>query len=120
MIKAKDPKELLAKEKLTLEETAYFSRKDTVVSGVPPQVLRVARGLARKGKWYEEPVLAGEAYYLIRLSELKPADPEKFASEKERLKTQLTNRKRQEAFSAWYRSLRAKAEVKLYRELPEL
>ena len=114
-----NPEKVLKEKGLTFKETPFFTRKETVVSGVPAGVLRAARGLALKGKWYEEPVLAGEAYYLVRLVEIKPPDEKEFAQEKDKLRARLTSQKRQEAFSAWYERLRSKAEVKLYQQLPK-
>ncbi|HHI97152.1 MAG TPA: hypothetical protein ENJ96_04805 [Thermodesulfatator atlanticus] len=116
---SKDPQKILQKEGLSLAQTPYFARVEGENAGLPPEVLRVVRGFARQGQWYEEPILAGEAYYLIKLLEIKPPKEEEFVRQKETLKEELTARKRQEAFSAWYRHLRANAEVKLYRELPK-
>ncbi len=111
---------VLDREGLSVKESTYFTRKDSFLAGVPAEVLRVARGLGRKGEWAEEPVLAGESYYLVRLVELKPPDLKEFDKEKKAYLARLTAQKRQEVFSSWYRNLREKAEVKLFQELPKI
>ncbi len=117
---ASNPVEVLKKAGLKFEESGYFARKEVSVSGIPPAVLRVVKGLGRKGEWAEEAILAGDFYYLVRVADLKPADLALFAKEKETYLKRLTAEKRREAFSAWYRHLREKAQVKLFQELPNL
>jgi len=115
-----DPQKVVKEKGLPWEETKYFARKETFVAGVPPQVLRAAKGLGRKGEWVEEPVLAEESYYLVMLADLKPADPQEFEKEKRVYQERLTAQKRREAFVSWYRNLREKAKVKLFQELPKI
>jgi len=115
-----DPQKVVKEKGLPWEETKYFTRKETFVAGVPPQVLRAAKGLGRKGEWVEEPVLAEESYYLVMLADLKPADPQEFEKEKRVYQERLTAQKRREAFVSWYRNLREKAKVKLFQELPKI
>ncbi len=117
---ASDPDKMLEKLGLKVQESDFFARKTNSLAGVPAAVLRVVKGLGRKGEWAGEPVLAGEAYYLVRVSDLKTADLKEFEKEKEAYLKRLTASKRQEAFSSWYKTLREKAKVKLFQELPNL
>ncbi len=115
-----DPGILLQERGLKLEKTEPVARKDLLSSGLPSPVAQAARGLAEVGKWFSEPVFAGNAYYLLQLEALTPADLKGLAKEEKKLAEELTLIKRQEAFNSWYRRLREKAEVKLYQELPKL
>ncbi|WP_457756127.1 SurA N-terminal domain-containing protein [Thermodesulfatator indicus] len=105
---------------LTFKESEFFTREDTEILGVPPQVLREAKTLANPGQWLDTPVLTGDAIYLVKLLEIKPADMTKFEEEKKLLQDLLTRQKREEAFNDWYKNLREKAEIKLYHELPKI
>ncbi|NPB09440.1 MAG: hypothetical protein GXO17_03720 [Thermodesulfobacteria bacterium] len=116
---AQDPESVLKEKGLKLEKTEPVARKDLFKTGLPLPVAQAARGLAVPGEWYGEPVFAGEAYYLLRLVAVTPADPKGFEAEKKKLAEELTLAKRQEAFNSWYRHLREKAEIKLYQELPK-
>ncbi len=115
-----DPESVLKEKGLKLKKTEPVARKNLFQSGLPLPVAQAARGLGKEGEWFGEPIWAQEAYFLLRLVAVKPADPQGLAKEKERLFEELTLTKRQEAFSAWYRHLREKAEIKLLHELPKL
>jgi len=111
--------ELLQEQGLEVEEKESV-RKNLSRSGLPPSVVKAVRGMGRAGQWYDEPILAGETYYLVYLAKLTPPDLTGWEKEKKALLRQLTMQKRQEAYASWYEALRQKAEIKLYRKLPEL
>jgi parvulin-like peptidyl-prolyl isomerase len=54
--------------------------------------------------------------YAIRVEERTPPDETRYASEREQLKDQLLNQKRQDAVSAWLESLRGRAKIEDFRE----
>jgi len=116
---AKDEALVLKEAGLELKETDFFKRKEALgKSGLPPEVARASVTLASKGKWLEQPVSTAEAFYLLKLTDLKPADLKEFDKEKEALKERLTQEKRQRAFSTWYKHLRETAEIRLYHKIP--
>jgi len=116
---AKDEALVLKEAGLELKETDFFKRKEALgKSGLPPEVARASVTLASKGKWPEQPVSTAEAFYLLKLTDLKPADLKEFDKEKEALKERLTQEKRQRAFSTWYKHLRETAEIRLYHKIP--
>ncbi len=118
---ASDQEKILKEAGLTRQEKGPFPRKELVDRlGLPTPVAQACQGLGRIGEWIDHPVLAEDAYYLVQLVDLKPADLKQFAQEEKALKARLTREKRDQAFWAWYKRLREKAEIKLYRELPKL
>ena len=117
--KNKDWKALLEQKGLELQSKEIL-RKDLLRSGLPQPVAEALRGMGRAGQWYEEPIFANGVYYLVYLARLSPPDLKGLDKEKKGLLRQLTLQKRQEAFASWYEALRQKAEVKLYRKLPQI
>jgi peptidyl-prolyl cis-trans isomerase D len=62
------------------------------------------------------PIETERSIYALRVEERMPPDESLYVSEREQLKEQLLNQKRQEAVSAWLESLREKAKIEDFRE----
>ncbi len=114
--KAKGSAKVWRKEGLKLVEKVS-RRKDLATGHLPEAVARAVAGVASPGI-LKEPACGPRACYLVWVKKVQPADFSDWEKEKEVLTHLLTQEKRQALFEAWYRELRKKAEIKLYKELP--
>lgn len=114
--KVKDPKSFFEKRGFQIFQRES-RRKELLTSHLPEVIARAVAARAAPGI-VPEPVCGSQACYIVWLESLKPADFSDWEKEKEILSHILTQEKREAYFQAWYRNLREKAEIKLYKELP--
>ncbi|MBU1169217.1 MAG: SurA N-terminal domain-containing protein [Proteobacteria bacterium] len=95
-----------------LKETAVFTRdsKGTEL-GFDDNVIKESFGLSLEKNMSEKPVKGRNGYYVIRLKEKKEPDAALFDKEKERIQSELTEKKQSQAYSRWLNQLKAKSTI---------
>lgn len=110
--------EAAVQRKLTLHETGFFKRTDSIPElGYEPQLTQSAFRLTVSKPLHEAPLKAKEAWHVIRLKERKPANEEGFAKEKEMLAKQLDEQKKQNAVQQWMADLKAQSRIETNQKL---
>ena len=100
---------------VTLEETELFTRRDYVPGvGQMNEFVGAAFGLPVGG--ISDLVETSRGFYFLEVAAREEADVDRFAEEKETLKIDLLRQKQNQAYSDWFESIRAEAEIKDYRD----
>jgi peptidyl-prolyl cis-trans isomerase D len=107
---------LAAGDSLAVQETGFFS-----ALGYIPVIGRdmkfSAAAFKLKPGEISQPVEGARGAYIIRLMERQGADPQKFEAEKASFMQTLLQRRQNQYYSAWFKSLMGKADIKDYRDL---
>ncbi|MBX6422192.1 SurA N-terminal domain-containing protein [Thermosulfurimonas sp. F29] len=94
-------------------------KRNELFSGEIPRAVARALGGRTDPGLLDRPACDGEACYLVQLAEVRPADFSNWDEERTVLFHVLTQEKRAAYYRAWYRDLRRRAKIKLYKELPK-
>ncbi|MFQ5824930.1 MAG: peptidylprolyl isomerase [bacterium] len=105
-----------AQDSLEIKQTEPFTK-----SGYVPEVGRDTKfvGAAfaiEKVNEVSKSIEGTKGYYILQLIEKNELDPSDYESKKETLAQQLLLRKQNQIFTTWYTSLKAKADIKDYRD----
>jgi parvulin-like peptidyl-prolyl isomerase len=112
---AGDLEQVAAMLSVTLEETEMFTRRDYVPGvGQMNEFVGTAFGLPVGG--ISNLVETSRGFYFLQTAAREEADMERFAEEKETLKIDLLRQKQNQAYTDWFESIRAEAEIKDYRD----
>lgn len=115
MQKPEDFESVAAKDSLTIKEAGPFSMDDFVPGvGKDPNFMGAAFHLSVNQ--ISQPVKTVKGYYLIKLLDKTPFDEKQFALQKDLIRQQLLQKKRQQAFTEWYNQLKTEAKIKDYRD----
>jgi peptidyl-prolyl cis-trans isomerase D len=110
--KGEDLLGLAKKEGLPSGDTGFFSRSEpTGERRLPAEAMRVALGLAA-GK-VGEPVSTPPGVFVVKTLERRPPDPAEFDKEREELRRQVLDQKRNQAWEHWLGSLRVDAKIQV-------
>ncbi|MBI4591610.1 MAG: SurA N-terminal domain-containing protein [Candidatus Rokubacteria bacterium] len=100
------------KQGLPSGDTGFFSRSEPAADRrVPGEVMRVALGLA-VGK-VAEPVATPEGVFVVKTLERRAPDAAGFEKEREELRQQVLEQKKNQAWEGWARGLRAEAKIQV-------
>ena len=100
---------------VTLEGTEMFTRRDYVPGvGQMNEFVGAAFGLPVDG--ISDLVETSRGFYFLQVAAREEADLERFEEDKETLKIDLLRQKQNQAYSDWFESIRAEAEIKDYRD----
>jgi peptidyl-prolyl cis-trans isomerase D len=100
---------------VTLEQTKMFSRRDYVPGiGEINEFVGTAFGLPEGG--ISNLVETTRGFYFLEIVAREEADLDQFAEQKETLKIDLLRQKQNQAYSDWFDHIRAKADIKDYRD----
>ncbi len=100
---------------VTLENTEMFSRRDYVPGiGQMNEFVGTAFGLSEGG--ISGLVETSRGFYFLEVVAREEADMESFAGQKETLKIDLLRQKQNQAYTDWFESIRAGADIKDYRD----
>ncbi|MFQ5707452.1 MAG: peptidylprolyl isomerase, partial [bacterium] len=103
-------------DSLKVTKTEPFSRTDFVPNvGRDAGFIGAAFSLNNPND-VTKPVKGTRGYYLIQLVEKTETDSTAFETQKASLAQQLLQRKRTQVYAAWYEALKAKADIKDYRD----
>jgi len=100
---------------VTLESTEMFTRQDYVPGiGQMNEFVGTAFGLSEGS--ISGLVETSRGFYFLEVVAREEADLESFAEQKETLKIDLLRQKQNQAYSDWFESIRAGADIKDYRD----
>ncbi|MBN2413548.1 peptidylprolyl isomerase [candidate division KSB1 bacterium] len=103
-------------DSLTVEETDFFNMTGYIAKvGREPAFAGTAFTL-NIGE-FSEPVKGTRGYYILQLIDKQEINEQDFENQKEQIKLQLAARYKQQVFGEWYEEVKAKANIKDYREL---
>jgi len=95
-----------------VNESGFFtrdSRNETLK--LDPNVMKSAFDLTQAKNVCEAPVKGEKGYYVIRLKERKEPDSALFEKEKDRIKSELAEKKRAQAHSQWLSQLKSRSNI---------
>ncbi len=102
---------LVKKNKLKVEQTGFFKRRDRV--GYSEEVKEHAFSLSQNNPYADRIFEANDNYIIFRFKDKKGIDKEEFNTVKERFEKMLLQQKRENIFRLWMNDIKAKAEIKL-------
>lgn len=95
-----------------VKESGFFTRNATAdTQPLDPEVMKAAFELSTAKNMPDAPIKGGKGYYVIRLKEKKEPDSTLFEQEKDRIRSELTEKKRAHAFRQWLDQLKSKSTI---------
>lgn len=95
-----------------VKESGFFARdargEDLKLDA---EVMKAAFDLSQTKNISEAPVKGTKGYYVIRLKERKEPDSALFETEKDRIRTMLTEKKRSHAYTQWISQLKSRSTI---------
>lgn len=91
----------------------YITRNNTGGSDLPQQVAEMVFDLSRNHPYPDEVVSANEMFYVFRLIDKKPPEPQLFSEKESEFKQSLLERKKAAILTSWLANVRAKAEIEI-------
>lgn len=115
----KNMREVARDRGLQVEETGFFTRAGGLVPKIGPvgDFVTVLSSLTENTPSPKEVLQLKDAYFVVRLSALEPADQTKFSSIKKDLQKRLILQKQEEFLQNWLEQLRAKAKIEINKDL---
>ncbi len=112
----KDLAALARKEHFNVIETGYFSKaegfipKIGVFTGDMPSLFEASR----TSPYFPQVITANGRFYVLKLKDVKEADPSGLDAKKEEIRTRLLSEKQEAALNSWLKGQRSKAKIKIY------
>ena len=106
--------EVAADDSLEVKETQEFGLGG-YVPGVGREPAFVGTAFALDVGEFSPPIKGTRGYYIIQVIDRKDIDEKAFEAQKENIKRQLLDRKRQQLFAEWYNAIKEHAKIKDYR-----
>lgn len=112
-------KKILKNEKLSWEETGFFSRGTKFIPkiGQASPIMKAAFDLDEKSPWAHQYFDLHHRFFMIRLKKREHADMKKFEKEKDALAKQALNQKRSTAYYEWLKEIKDAAKIKIRKDL---
>jgi len=105
-----------ARDSLSVKNSGVFNRGGFVPGvGRDPQFIGAAFALKNLND-ISKPVAGARGYYLLQLTQKTEFDAADFESKKDGMRLQLIQRKQSQVFANWYANVKAKADIKDYRD----
>jgi peptidyl-prolyl cis-trans isomerase D len=106
---------LAQKERLTVEETGFFSRGSGFIGpvGVDEDLTRDAFGLTQEKPYGPRVYGKGESFFIVRLKERQEATREAFLAEQAKQRDMFMPVKRNERVKLWLDGLKARAQTEI-------
>lgn len=102
------------------KETPTFTRDNRGTEmGIDSNVVMAAFGLSTEKPLSEEPVKGLNGYYVIQLKEKTDPDPALLEKEKDRIMSELKEKKQAQVYKHWMSQLKAKSKIERSSELME-
>jgi len=115
----KSMKEVAKDRGIQMNETGLFTRAGGLVPKIGPaeEFTATLSSLTEKGPFPKEVFRTKDGYFVVKLSDLEPADQSKFSSVKKDLQKRLIYQKQEEFFQNWLQQLRAKAKIDINKDV---
>jgi len=105
-----------ADDSLTVQETDFFNMTG-YIPNVGKEPAFVGAAFAQNIGEFSQPVEGTRGYYILQVIDKQDINDEDFENQKEQIKLQLAAQYKQQVFGQWYEEVKAKANIKDYREL---
>lgn len=111
--------EIAEREDLDIQETGFFSRRSTFIGEIGPlkELIQDAFTLTADKPLPKKVYSNGPAFFLVSLKERKEVAEEQFLSEKESIREQLLQQKRDERARLWLEGLKKEAHIDIFLKL---
>jgi peptidyl-prolyl cis-trans isomerase D len=115
----KSMKEVAKDRGIQMNETGLFTRAGGLVPKIGPaeEFMATLSSLTEKSPLPKEVFRTKDGYFVVKLSDLEPADQSKFPSVKKDLQKRLIYQKQEEFFQNWLQQLRAKAKIDINKDV---
>jgi len=115
----KSMKEVAKDRGVQMDETGLFTRAGGLVPKIGPaeEFMATLSSLTEKSPLPKEVFRTKDGYFVVKLSDLEPADQSKFPSVKKDLQKRLIYQKQEEFFQNWLQQLRAKAKIDINKDV---
>jgi len=108
--------QVAADDSLTVQETDFFNMTG-YIPNVGKEPAFVGAAFAQNIGEFSQPVKGTRGYYILQVIDKQDINDEDFENQKEQIKLQLAAQYKQQVFGQWYEEVKAKANIKDYREL---
>ncbi len=103
-----------------LKDSGFFTRDSNPADQkLDPGVMKSAFELTQTKNISEAPVKGEKGYYVIRLKEVKEPDSTLFETEKGRIRADLTDKKKTQAFTQWLSQLKTRSDIERVMQFSE-
>ena len=115
----KSMKEVAKDRGVQMDETGLFTRAGGLVPKIGPaeEFMATLSSMTEKSPLPKEVFRTKDGYFVVKLSDLEPADQSKFPSVKKDLQKRLIYQKQEEFFQNWLQQLRAKAKIDINKDV---
>jgi len=115
----KSMKEVAKDRGIQMDETGLFTRAGGLVPKIGPAegFMATLSSMTEKSPLPKEVFRTKDGYFVVKLSDLEPADQSKFPSVKKDLQKRLIYQKQEEFFQNWLQQLRAKAKIDINKDV---
>ena len=115
----KSMKEVAKDRGIQMNETGLFTRAGGLVPKIGPaeEFMATLSSLTEKSPLPKEVFRTKDGYFVVKLSDLEPADQSKFPSVKKDLQKRLIYQKQEEFLQNWLQQLRAKAKIDINKDV---
>jgi peptidyl-prolyl cis-trans isomerase D len=115
----KSMKEVAKDRGIQMDETGLFTRAGGLVPKIGPaeEFMATLSSMTEKSPLPKEVFRTKDGYFVVKLSDLEPADQSKFPSVKKDLQKRLIYQKQEEFFQNWLQQLRAKAKIDINKDV---
>lgn len=111
-------KSVALKEKISLNHTGFFGRRDNIVPGLGLAITEKEKEkiflLTSDHPYLDEPLSKDEAFYLISLKERRDPSIEQFRIEEDSFRKALLKRKQRETFQVWLENVRKEYSIEIF------
>lgn len=110
----------VAKEKgVQVEQTGPFPRNAPVIPKIGPakDLIEILSSLTEKNRISKEVIRTKEGFFVVALSDLEPADPNRFPSISKNLEKRVLYQKQEEFLQTWLKDLRRKAKIEINQKM---
>ncbi len=108
--------QVAANDSLKVEETDFFNMTGYIAQVGREPAFAGTAFILNVGE-FSEPVKGTRGYYILQLIDKQEPNDQDFENQKEQIKLQLAARYKQQVFGQWYEEVKAKANIKDFREL---
>ena len=108
--------QLAEKEKLTVEETGFFTRNSNFIEkiGALKDLLKDAFSLTPQNPYPSKVYSRGDNYFVVKLKEREEVEEGTFVADKNKIRARLLPQKKEERARLWLEDLKAGSQTKIF------
>lgn len=112
-------RELGRERGIQVEETGWFMRNAPIIPKIGParESMEMLSSLTERNRIPKEMIRSKEGFFIVTLSDIEPADPNRFPSVRKNLEKRVVYQKQEEFFQTWLKELRKKAKIEINQKM---